>query len=38
VLSSLIKWIESQGIDAGAIRRLPGVGDIADPDLIGSGR
>jgi AraC-like DNA-binding protein len=34
VLSHIIRWVESQGADAGAIRRLlSGAGDIADPDL-----
>src|SRR5687768_1377141 len=33
VLPYLIDWVESQGIDAGSIRRLPGMANLTDPDL-----
>ena len=32
-LVHLIRCVESQGADSAGIRRLPGLGDIADPDL-----
>ena len=32
VVSHIVKWVESQGADASAIRRLPGVGDSGGPD------
>lgn len=32
VLPHLIAWMERQGIDSGAVRRLPGLTDLSDPD------
>ena len=33
VLPHLIAWVERQGFDGTAIRRLPGLADLTDPDL-----
>jgi len=33
VLPHLIRWVEQQGLDATAIRQLPGLGDLLDPDV-----
>src|SRR6187549_1583470 len=32
-LPYLISWVESQGLDAASMRRLPGMSDLTDPDL-----
>jgi AraC-like DNA-binding protein len=32
VLPYVIAWVEDQGIDSDPIRRLPGLGDLSDPD------
>jgi len=32
VLPYVIAWVEQQGHDSGTIRRLPGLGDLSDPD------
>jgi len=32
VLPHLIRWVEQQGFDSTAIRQLPGLGDLDDPD------
>src|SRR5262245_22680592 len=33
VLPYLIDWVEQHGIDAASIRTLPGMADLADPDV-----
>jgi AraC-like DNA-binding protein len=33
VLPHLVAWVENQGFDGTAIRRLPGLADLTDPDL-----
>ena len=33
VLPYLIRWVEEQAADASAIRQLPGMADLTDPDL-----
>src|SRR5262245_51337245 len=33
VLPYLIAWVEQHGIDAASIRTLPGMADLADPDV-----
>jgi AraC-like DNA-binding protein len=33
VLPHLIGWVEQHGIDAGSIRKLPGMTDLTDPDV-----
>jgi len=33
LLPHLVAWVDSQGFDGAAIRRLPGLSDLTDPDL-----
>jgi len=33
ILPHLIAWVESEGVDATSIRNVPGLADLADPDL-----
>jgi len=33
VLPHLVAWVDDQGFDGASIRRLPGLADLADPDL-----